>query len=110
MNSDAYKYAMEDELEKLGLKARRAGTTAILVGGGFFIAYIIAKKLLSLRSSSKTKKQGEVMIVRPKKESLVVTLIKEQIALFIFAIAKEKLEGFIKSIEKNISTTSHIQK
>lgn len=107
MNSDAFKVAMENELSKWGLKAKKAGTTSVLIGGGLFLAYLIGRKIFKTKKTSTTKagKNGEVLIVERKKDSFIISLIKEQIALFLIAIAKEKLDILLKTLEKKINSS-----
>ena len=107
MNSDAFKLAMENELSSWSLKARKAGTTSLLIGGGLYLAFLLGRKLFKSKKINPPKagKNGEFVVVERKKDSFIVSLIKEQIALFLIAMAKEKLEILLKTLEKKFNTT-----
>jgi hypothetical protein len=92
---------MKEQLSMLGDKSKKIGTTALIVGGVLLVGYIVGRKLLS-------KKEGKVppgipsthlMIQRPKSEPAIVTLIKEQMMLFVMAVIKEKLTAYINAVE-----------
>ena len=92
---------LEAELSILGNKTKKIGTTALIVGGVLLVGYIVGRKLFF------SKKEGQLpripsthlMVQRPKSELAIVTMIKEQIMLFLIAIVKEKLTAYIKAAE-----------
>jgi hypothetical protein len=104
-DSLAFKEAFSEELAKLSGMARKTGTTAVIIGGGLFLSYYLIKKIFFRKPSkkykavSKTPSSG-IIVQKPRKDSVIVAMIKEQIALFLITIAKEKLRAFLKASEK----------
>lgn len=103
VNSSAnFKSAIERASNSLGARAQKAGTSAIIIGGGLFLAYCLAKKIFSGKSKNKVGSENPGIVVRhPRQESFISSMIKEKIALFLIAIAKEKLLAYIKASKQN---------
>ncbi|HEY8399975.1 MAG TPA: hypothetical protein VIK89_01865 [Cytophagaceae bacterium] len=103
VTSQTHKLAMEQELARLAEKAKKVSTTALIIGGTALAVYFIGKFFFSGRGKKKIvvgkKPATELMIAKPKEESAIVRMIKEQIALFLIALAKEKLTALIKAAE-----------
>ena len=101
MNSKAYKLAMEKQLEFLSIKTRKATTVGLLTGGILVLGVFVYKKLFTRNHYiiSNTNLKNELLSLRPKKESFLITMVKEQMVLFLFSIAKNKIESLLKSIE-----------
>jgi hypothetical protein len=91
---------LSQELSMLGNKSKKIGTGALIVGGVLLVGYIVGRKLFSKKED---KLPGipstHLMVQRPKSESAIVTMIKEQILLFVMAVIKEKLTAYIKAAE-----------
>lgn len=105
ITSQVQKIAMETELAHLASRVKKMGTGALLVGGTALLVFLIGRQLFSSGKKDKKKvlleKQPttQLMIAEPKEESPIVRMIKEQMALFLIAIVKEKLTAFIKASE-----------
>jgi hypothetical protein len=92
---------LEAELAILGNKTKKIGTTALIVGGVLLVGYIVGRKLFSSKKEGRLPRipSTHLMVQRPKSELAIVTMIKEQIMLFLIAIVKEKLTAYIKAAE-----------
>jgi len=103
--SELYRLALENQLSKLGTKAKKTGTATLAVGGALFIGYFIFKKYLksNKKKLANPPKYGvapsQVVLKHPKKESVIAKMIKEQIAIFLMAMLKKKVDSFIKASE-----------
>ncbi|MGI9544110.1 MAG: hypothetical protein ACR2MX_12705 [Cyclobacteriaceae bacterium] len=95
--SSHYRQALDADLSELKLDLRRWGRTSLIVAGSLYGVYKLVKLL---RGSGEGPIEGaevqkQAAIVQPARESVIVTKIKEQIALFLLAIALQKIKSFL---------------
>jgi hypothetical protein len=90
---------MEAELRSLGNRTKKIGTAALVVGGVLLVGYIVGRKMLSSkkRTGLPAIPSTHLMVQQPKSEPAIITVIKEQIPLYLMAIIKEKLTAYIKT-------------
>ncbi len=102
--TEKYKNAIENQVGDLKENAGKIGRNAMVIGGVLVVGYLVARLI-----AGSEKKQVKIdenyhpnMPVAPvRREFGLVSLIKQQIALFLVAIAKEKLLEAIEQIRKN---------
>lgn len=106
-DSEKFLLALEDQLSSLSKEAKKVGTLTLVVGGGLFLGYLIAKNLFPSKKKKIKKVEviadtpNTIMVKQPKEESPIVKMIKEQITLFLMAVLKEKLSALIKVTNQN---------
>ena len=91
--SEQLRSEMTDDMQKLKIDVGRIAKNALIIGGSLYAAYKISK--LFTRSSSSEEKVSHPL-VETKESSAMATKIKEQIALFLLALAFNKLKEFLK--------------
>lgn len=101
--SEEHKHAFEEELSEALDKGKRIATSALVIGGGFALSYYLIRKMTG-GSSKKVKKikgndsQQEVIIhKKPSVFSTVGNVVLTEIAVFLLAIAKEKLIEYLEN-------------
>lgn len=116
--SEEHREAFEQDIEELVEKGKRVATSALIIGGGFAISYLLVKKLAGGNKVKKTKKikkmkgsghsntghaaVSEVVIEKkPSVLSTVGNVVLTEIAVFLLAIAKEKLIEYIEKQRDN---------
>jgi hypothetical protein len=90
--------------ESLGTRSKSTGTAALIVGGILVVGYIVGRKFLfkgKKRKALSSDPSDQLMLRSPKQESAIVRMIKEQMALFLIAVIKEKLTAYINSTDIN---------
>ena len=95
--SSRYRKALDTDLSDLKLDLRRWGRTTLIVAGSLYGVYKIVK-LLRGSSDEPTdlpEVKSQTALIQPARESVIVTKIKEQIALFLLAIAMQKIKTFL---------------
>ena len=93
--SDQYKSAVTSDINRLKFDIERIGKNFLIIGAALYGAYKLSKLFSS--SSSDTDSQVPGQAVAPTREtSAMVIKIKEQIALFLLALAFKKLKEFVK--------------
>lgn len=101
-DKDMFARSVESELQLLAGNVKKVSTGLLLAVGGIALVYLLSRKLF-FRNKVKLKKFKEsptqLMVKQPQQESEMVRMIKEQIAIFIIGIIKEKLLSFIKTVE-----------
>ena len=100
-----YKLAIEEQLGGLKANAGKIGKNTLVIGGVLLVSYLIVRAL------AKEKKPGKGLVTQPerhlpatavvRRESTIVNMIKQQIALFLIAIAKQKITEVIEQLRKN---------
>ena len=91
--SDQLRSEMTNDLHKLKVDVGKIGKNFLIIGGSLYVAYKISK-LFTRSSSSKEKVSHQ--LVETRESSAMATKIKEQIALFLLALAFNKLKEFLK--------------
>lgn len=107
--SEEHKEAFEQELSEMLDKGKRIATSALVIGGGFAISYFLMKRLSGGKKIKKIKRKKHApsdeyqervneMIVekKPTVLSTVGNVLLTEIAVFLLAIAKEKLIEYIE--------------
>ncbi|ELR69934.1 hypothetical protein C900_04457 [Fulvivirga imtechensis AK7] len=107
--SEEHKEAFEQELSEMLDKGKRIATSALVIGGGFAISYYLMKRLSGGKKVKKVKKKkhspsneypetvNEVVVEKkPTVLSTVGNVLLTEIAVFLLAIAKEKLVEYIE--------------
>lgn len=93
--SDQYKSAVTSDINRLKFDIERIAKNFLIIGASLYGAYKLSKLFRSSSSESGTQIPGQA--VAPTKEtSAMVVKIKEQIALFLLALAFKKLKEFVK--------------
>lgn len=104
--SEEHKHAFEEELSEALDKGKRIATSALVIGGGFALSYYLIRKMTggSTKKIKKIKGKGsqqdvkEVVINRkPSVFSTVGNVVLTEIAVFLLAIAKEKLIEYLEN-------------
>ncbi|MDH3709222.1 MAG: hypothetical protein OER04_05015 [Cyclobacteriaceae bacterium] len=93
--SSHYRSALTSDIKDLKFDLERWGRSFLVIGGSLYAAYKVYKLI---RGSGDEEVQVEPpahAVVRPKESSVIVAKIKEQIALFLLAIALKKLKDFL---------------
>jgi len=101
--TEKYKQAIENQVDDLKVNAGKIGKNALIIGGTLVASYLIVRLLVGKGKSKETAapKENRYLPVAPvKRESSIVSLIKQQIALFLIAIAKEKITKAIEQLRK----------
>lgn len=103
-SAEDYKSALSNQIEHIKANAAQYGKTILIVGGVIFVTYKLIRML-----SSRDEDEVEVKVMGGAYPAPVYTgsrggrsifdMIKEQIALFIIAIAKEKLVKYLETLE-----------
>lgn len=101
--AEDYKSAISDQLEHIKANAAQYGKTILIVGGVIFITYKLVRMLTSRDEEDLAVKvvggSHPVPVYTGRTGRTIFDLIKEQIALFIIAIAKEKLVKYLQTLE-----------
>lgn len=101
-----FKNAIIERVGDLKADAKKWGTVAIIGLGTIYIAYRVIRKATSTKSKESSQSGNQPVLMNTGGESKIVSMIKEQIALFLFAIAKKKLLEYLQKSdlfnEKNI--------
>jgi hypothetical protein len=102
--SDFHKEEMDRKISSMATDAKKIGVGLLLVAGAFTVAYLVTRGIFSSKKTKVIKQKAgsgvaEVVLREPRKESDIIRMIKNQIALFLMAIAKEKLSAYLKGRE-----------
>ncbi len=104
--AEKYKQAIENQVGDLKANAGKIGKNALIIGGTLVAGYLVVRLLVGKEKPGKvqTPAENRYLPVAPvKREFTLVNLIKQQIALFLVAIAKEKIIQVIEQLRKNDS-------
>lgn len=93
--SSQYKSAVTSDINRLKFDIERVGKNFLIIGGSLYLAYKLSK-LFTGSSSEDTDNQSRAQLVRTRETSDIVAKIKEQISLFLLALAFRKLKEFVK--------------
>ena len=93
--SEQYKSAVTTDINRLRFDLERIGKNFLIIGGSLYAAYKLSK-LFSGSSSEEDNEGNSQKVVRTKETSAVVLKIKEQITLFLLALAFKKLKEFVQ--------------
>ena len=100
--SSQYKTAVTSDINRLKFDIEQIGKNFLIIGGSLYLAYKLSKLFGSSSEESKDagepqKSHGEHKIVASTREpNQMVLKIKEQITMFLLALAFKKLKEFVK--------------
>ena len=101
---------IENQLDEIKERSGTIAKTAIVVGGVLFVSYMIYKRFSRKSTSDSVELEGQKVRIAPiERESVIVRMIKEYIAMFLISIAKQKLQEVLKNLNLGESqdTKSH---
>ena len=93
--STQYKAALSSNVDDLKLDLDRWGSNFIVIAGSLYGAYQVFKLIKGLREKEPEEEEVSRAVATTKESSPIASLIKEKIALFILAIAMERLKRFL---------------
>jgi hypothetical protein len=93
--SEQYKSAVTTDIKRLKFDIERIGKNILIIGGSLYVAYKLSK-LFSGSSSADKKEEKINKVVQSRETSAMALKIKEQIALFLLALAFRKLKEFVQ--------------
>ncbi len=97
--SDQLRSEMTTDINKLRVDIGRLGKNFLIIGGSLYAAYKISKLFTGSNSSTEASHSNVMpsqQLVETKESSVMVSKIKEQITLFLLALAFNKLKEFIR--------------
>jgi hypothetical protein len=74
---------------------KRLGLTTLIIGGIFLLTFFIRKKFVKKKYSDHGSLSNPIVVKNPKNHSIIVTKIKEHIAIFLLSILKERLFDYM---------------
>lgn len=95
--SDQFKSAVTSDINRLKFDLGRIGKNFLIIGGSLYVAYKLSKMIIG----SSTREVPPGKLVSTKESSVMVNKIKEQIALFLLALAFKKLKEFVQENRKS---------
>ena len=93
--SSQYKSAVTSDINRLKFDIERIGKNFLIIGGSLYAAYKLSKLFSSSSNESDTSEPGQA-VATTRETSAMVIKIKEQITLFLLALAFKKLKEFVK--------------
>lgn len=90
------KQAIMERVGDLKSDVKKWGTIALIGLGTIYITYRVIRKATSTKSKESATAGNQPVLMNYSGESRIVSMIKEQIALFLFAIAKKKLLEYLQ--------------
>lgn len=108
LKQELYKESLEKDLVVLEGDYKKIGLWALFGAAAVLGGYMLIKRFLPKKESGTKKttyvydQQGTELVLQklPSQESPLVSKIKEQIALFVLSIIKEKLTSLLKEPTK----------
>ena len=99
----SFRKAIERQLDEIGENAQRWGRMALIIGGTAVLAYGVVQLLTSKEDENAAQgsvDKAEVPVPQSRRaaDSPVVKAIKEQIALFLSAMVKQKLYELLERL------------
>lgn len=100
-SNQAYKNALERQLDNLKGDFNKIGKSALWIGGGLFATYFLVDALTAKRKNkkSKAKKEEAEQVAKPVKDNLLMSAVKEQAIIFILGLAAQRLAKFLSELE-----------
>jgi len=91
---------LDHQLVDLKTQSQTMMKTAVIVGGIFFVGYLLFKSFASKKEETKTvelggKKYSMMQESERENESGIVRMIKDYMAVFLMSLAKQKLMEFL---------------
>ena len=91
--SSQYKSAVTSDINRLKFDIERIGKNFLIIGGSLYAAYKLSKLFTG---SSDEEENGKHEMATTRESSAMVLKIKEQITLFLLALAFKKLKEFVQ--------------
>ena len=102
-----FREAIEDQFDVLEEVARKWGRTILIIGGTALVGFGIAQAIIQARrekneesTTPDTEESPQQVTVTKKEESAIVRAIKNQIAMFLAGLVKQKLMEFLENIDR----------
>ncbi len=92
--SDQFRSAVTSDINQLKFDIARIGRNFLIIGGSLYVAYKLSKLITG--SSSDSQEEQPQKLVSSRETSTMAAKIKEQIALFLLALAFRKLKEFVQ--------------
>lgn len=99
--SSQYQSAMTSDINRLKFDLEQVGKSILYIGGSLYIAYKLTKLLSGSSTDNPVTSDEPQKVVRVRESSPMVMKIKEQIAIFLLALAFKKLKEFLKENSTN---------
>ena len=99
-----YRTAIDEQLNGLKANAGKIGRNTLVISGVLVVSYLIVRALTKEKKSGKsaaTEPERYLPAAPVRRESRIVSMIRQQIALFLIAIAKQKITEVIAQLRKN---------
>ena len=93
--SEVYKVALHDQVDEIRDTAEKWVQTAVVIGGVLLAGYVLMRSLLE-KDGNPVKNKNLPVVVGASGGSRIFNNIMEQMALFLLALAKEKLTELLK--------------
>ena len=103
--SSQYKSAVTSDIDRLKFDLERIGKNFLIIGGSLYAAYKLSKLFGGRTTEEESGSNQE--IARTRESSAMVLKIKEQITLFLLALAFKKLKEFVKDNSQDNDTEDH---
>ena len=102
-----YKKQIRESVNELYEDVENRGKKVLIIGGALIITYGILDLILKSRQNKVVEEEYEEREIqnppvstRPKQDSFIIRSIKEQIAAFIMALAKQTLNEILENLKK----------
>ncbi|TDI75064.1 MAG: hypothetical protein E2O82_02680 [Betaproteobacteria bacterium] len=99
--SSQYKSAVTSDINRLKFDLERVGKNILYIGGSLYIAYKLTKLMTGSSNDIPKTGDGTQKVIRVRESSPMVLKIKEQITLFLLALAFKKLKEFVTENSSN---------
>lgn len=99
--SSQYKSAVSSDINRLKFDLERVGKNILYIGGSLYVAYKLTKLMTGSSNDIPKTGDGTQKVIRVRESSPMVLKIKEQITLFLLALAFKKLKEFVTANSSN---------
>ena len=93
--SDQYRSALSSDLQDIKIDLSRWGKDFLIIGGSLYAIYKLYKLFRGSDDQQVEESEQPQTLVVTKESSVIVAKIKEQITLFLLALALKKLKEYI---------------
>ena len=97
--SDRYRSALNTDLNDIKIDLSKFGKDFLIIGGSLYAVYKLFKLFRGSDDQIQENESAQTLVVTKESSSVMVAKIKEQIALFLLALALKKLKEFINKQE-----------
>lgn len=117
--SAMHREQLQEEVKLISDKTQQILTNAIIIGGALAVAYVLVSGLTSEKRSRKRSKPAKIRLVQPETQEAetaeiepespgvmaqIGSALASQAAVFLLAMAKEKLTEFLQAQTEKKST------